>query len=81
MSIEGHMNGVAPYLNSQYVGVVSQDIETLKEEIAALKKENAMLKTKIEIVADVAGVRFIQIGKASEFYATARTKVDGIQEI
>lgn len=90
MSIEGHMNGVAPYLNSQYVpkGVVSEDIETLKEEIATLKKENAKLKYKIEILAHMTNVKFVDLEKPEippEFkdiyeFATTWNEVKGFNQ-
>jgi cell division protein FtsB len=69
-------------------GVISQDIKDLKEEIAALKKENAKLKTKIEILAQVTNVKFVDLEKpettdlAKTFNKNfLKTKIEGIQEI
>jgi hypothetical protein len=80
------------YVGERYVpgqkGPMAQAIEDLKEEIAVLKKENAKLKYKIEILAQVTNVKFVDLEKpettnlAKTFNKNfLKTKVEGIQEI
>lgn len=69
-------------------GPMQQDIEDLKEEIASLKKENAKLKTRIETLAHVTGVKFVDLEKPEippEFkdiyeFATTWNAVKGFNE-
>lgn len=69
-------------------GVTSLDIDTLKEEITALKKENAKLKYKIEILAHMTNVKFVDLEKPEippEFkdiyeFATTWNEVKGFNQ-
>lgn len=67
---------------------MAQDIEDLKEEIAVLKKENAKLKYKIEILAHMTNVKFVDLEKPEippEFkdiyeFATTWNEVKGFNQ-
>lgn len=69
-------------------GVTSIDIDTLKEEITVLKKENAKLKYKIEILAHMTNVKFVDLEKPEippEFkdiyeFATTWNEVKGFNQ-